>query len=198
MCTHIPTHIYVQTTWKVNFASDDPFNLKLSNITMSYFLPSYCTFLFRSFSSYHNFSSLQWGFSNPAESNFTPESFSLFHERFSSLRCEGFDVITDARAAQPSSVTSQLLKLRKTQRSQGGMYYQILIVTLNHVTMMKVCFRYPFSANSKKKKKIIIKKKKIYISSSASAWTCTCSSTFLILHTLNVSTHVRHINNCTN
>ncbi len=185
----------------MNFASDDLFNLKLSNITISYFLPSYCTFLFRSFSSYHNFSSLQWGFSNPAESNFTPESFSLFHERFSSLRCEGFDVITDARAAQPSSVTSQLLKLRKTQRSQGGMYYQILIVTLNHVTMMKVCFRYPFSANSKKlkiNKFLNLINFKIYISSSASAWTCTCISTFLVLHTLNVSTHVRHINNCTN
>ncbi len=24
MCT-LPTHIYIQTTWKVNFASDDPF-----------------------------------------------------------------------------------------------------------------------------------------------------------------------------
>ncbi len=28
MCTHtLPTHIYVKTTWKVNFAFDDPFNV---------------------------------------------------------------------------------------------------------------------------------------------------------------------------
>ena len=35
---------------------------------------------------------------------FTPESPSLFPLRFSSIRCEGFDVRAEVRSAQPSSV----------------------------------------------------------------------------------------------
>ncbi len=34
-----------------------------------------------------------------------------FHDRFSSLRCEGFDLRAEARAAQPSSVTPQSINL---------------------------------------------------------------------------------------
>ncbi|KAI5616025.1 hypothetical protein C0J50_8520 [Silurus asotus] len=42
-----------------------------------------------------------------SERNFTPESPTLFRDRSSSLRCEGFDLRAEARAAQPSSDTPQ-------------------------------------------------------------------------------------------
>ncbi len=61
--------------------------------------------------SYHNFSSLQWGSSSTADSSVTPESSSLFRDRLRYLRCEGFDLRAEARAAQPPSVTPQSLNL---------------------------------------------------------------------------------------
>jgi len=45
-----------------------------------------------------------------SSSSFT-ESPSLFPDRYSVLRCEGFDLRAEARAAQPSSVTLHLLNL---------------------------------------------------------------------------------------
>jgi len=53
--------------------------------------------------SYHRFSSLQRGSSSTAESRGT-ESPSLFPDRLRSLRCEGFDLRAEVRAAKPSSV----------------------------------------------------------------------------------------------
>ena len=60
---------------------------------------------------YSSFCSLQCGFSSRTEMCFTPESPSLFPLRFSSIRCEGFDLRAEVRAAQPSSVILLLLSL---------------------------------------------------------------------------------------
>ncbi len=64
--------------------------------------------------SYRSVSSLQWGSFSPSENRFSPESSSLFSDRSSSLRCEGFDLRAEARAAQPSSVTPHLPNLWRT------------------------------------------------------------------------------------
>ncbi len=61
--------------------------------------------------SYRSISSLQAGSFNASESRFSPDAPNLFSDRSSSLRCEGFDLRAEARAAQPSSVTSQSFNL---------------------------------------------------------------------------------------
>jgi len=60
--------------------------------------------------SYHSFSSLQWGFCSTSDSRIT-DSPILFLDRLSSLRCSGFDLRAEVRAAKPSSVTPQSLNL---------------------------------------------------------------------------------------
>ncbi len=60
--------------------------------------------------SYHSFSSLQRGFCSTSERDFT-EAPSLFPDRSNSLRCEGFDLRAEAKAAKPLYVTPQSLNL---------------------------------------------------------------------------------------
>jgi len=50
-----------------------------------------------------SFSSLHFLSFNSSESSLIPESSSLLLLKSSSLRCEGFDLRAEARAAQPSS-----------------------------------------------------------------------------------------------
>lgn len=67
----------------------------------------------REMRSYFSVSRLHWGFSSTVERRFTPEFPKIFPVRCSSLRCEGFDVIAETRAAQPSSETPQHPNLRR-------------------------------------------------------------------------------------
>ncbi len=45
------------------------------------------------------------------ESSFTPAFPSLFQDRFSCLKCEGFDIRAEARLSQPAYVILHLLNL---------------------------------------------------------------------------------------
>ncbi len=61
--------------------------------------------------SYLSFSSLHRGSSSTTERSFTPGSLIALLDRSRCLRCEGFDLRTEVRAAQSLSVTPQSLKL---------------------------------------------------------------------------------------
>lgn len=75
--------------------------------------------------SYFSFSSLQFGFSTPAQISFTPESPRVFLDRFRSLRCE-FDFKAEVRASQASSVTPQPLNLQRTTTTHSLLSHNTL------------------------------------------------------------------------
>ena len=98
------------------------------------------------FFTYSSVCSVQCGFSSRSEMCFTPESPSLFPLRFSSIRCEGFDLRAEVRAAQPSFVILLLLSLWRAERGNlGFLKYKYLITSSFGVWPHFVLFWHTFN-----------------------------------------------------